>query len=111
PQPSLSSLSLLLPAPPSTLLPYTTLFRSSSADLVIESPGSVVGMYMIVPSLRLGMNSEPSLDAGQTLPASTNKAKAIVRPLAFRDRKSTRLNSSHVKISYAVFCLKKKNLN
>src|SRR6202007_3453006 len=31
------------------------------------------------------------------------------RPAAFRDRKSTRLNSSHVKISYAVFCLKKKN--
>ena len=49
----------------------------------MESPGSVVGMYMIVPSLRLGMNSEPSLVAGQTLPARIRIATAIVSALAF----------------------------
>jgi SAM-dependent methyltransferase len=40
---------------------------NSSADLVIERPGSVVGMYMIVPSFRLGMNSEPSFVAGMSV--------------------------------------------
>src|SRR5207249_10813964 len=46
-----------------------------------------------------------------TDPAGTSGAVELVRsrPLAERDRKSTRLNSSHVSISYAVFCLKKKN--
>src|SRR2546430_12522126 len=67
--------------PRSTLFPYTTLFRS---------PG---------PADRL-LRKSAALFAGP-LPASASA-------LFFRDRKSTRLNSSHSQISYAVFCLKKK---
>src|SRR3712207_8873648 len=68
--------------PRSTLFPYTTLFRSK-----------VTGMSLNDPVLRAtGIRS--------TLPDSHNDAL---------DRKSTRLNSSHANISYAVFCLKKKN--
>src|SRR3989442_2439858 len=75
--------------PRSTLFPYTTLFRSRLDD--VEEA---------VEYERLG---------GLFLGLFGNKT---VAPLAYtatiRDRKSTRLNSSHVRISYAVFCLKKK---
>src|SRR2546421_5555614 len=69
--------------PRSTLFPYTTLFRSSSAEL-----------YMI----------------GMALLGCGRIGKVHARNLARHpaDRKSTRLNSSHDQISYAVFCLKKK---
>src|SRR2546426_7523306 len=73
--------------PRSTLFPYTTLFRSHLADrgrLPRRSELRVPGVRVVVAHA-----------LGQ-------------RPLA--DRKSTRLNSSHLVISYAVFCLKKKNL-
>src|SRR5438552_4773924 len=84
---------LLLPRPPrSTLFPYTTLFRSQT--IVIENkPG---GGGMIAPS-SMARNARPDGYTLSQLPIS-----------AFRDRKSTRLNSSHQIISYAVFCLKKK---
>src|SRR5204863_2324680 len=65
--------------PRSTLFPYTTLFRSVEAGVALR------------PLTR---------DLGQ---------RRIGDLLASTDRKSTRLNSSHVEISYAVFCLKKKN--
>src|SRR5438874_5846285 len=73
--------------PRSTLFPYTTLFRS--LDPV---KGSIAAHYQQLFNLkRLGRPFDASAQA---------KAK--------EDRKSTRLNSSHVEISYAVFCLKKK---
>src|SRR5437660_3903508 len=71
--------------PRSTLFPYTTLFRSRSAGR--HSPGDRAGR-------RAGAGAHP-------LPDVRAAAAAL-------DRKSTRLNSSHVAISYAVFCLKKK---
>src|SRR5436309_9671356 len=72
---------LMIRRPPrSTLFPYTTLFRSPAARMPRE------------PARRLG---------GCSASSSGVIASAL-------DRKSTRLNSSHVKISYAVFCLKKK---
>src|SRR3989442_11442834 len=74
--------------PRSTLFPYTTLFRSIARRLLIEIAGD----------LSLGLSHVVHLFHPQ----------AIVQ--AQIDRKSTRLNSSHVRISYAVFCLKKKNL-
>src|SRR5207302_9065107 len=81
---------LILPPPPiSTLFPYTTLFRSPF--FVVTRPLSCF------PFLRNIRRSGPYCC---TRPASANISQ---------DRKSTRLNSSHVKISYAVFCLKKKN--
>src|SRR5690349_22393173 len=77
--------------PRSTLFPYTTLFRSravvEAADVGDETDLDLLG-------LRRGLGA-----AGST-------ARGIVVSTA--DRKSTRLNSSHVEISYAVFCLKKK---
>src|SRR5690242_20870850 len=93
--------------PKSTLFPYTTLFRSSQRNPQIRSlyaskneampddavshltAGSVkFGDDMICPAIRWNESESATL----------------------RDRKSTRLNSSHMSISYAVFCLKKKNL-
>src|SRR5256885_13000155 len=66
--------------PRSTLFPYTTLFRSTACFYV----GSHLALYYF----RLGVRDD----------------------LQLQDRKSTRLNSSHLVISYAVFCLKKKKL-
>src|SRR5690606_42014299 len=79
---------LMIRRPPrSTLFPYTTLFRSlSSFEKIEQSP------VVTEPTMQMGSFIELALIDGK--PA---------------DRKSTRLNSSHVKISYAVFCLKKKN--
>src|SRR5256885_9189482 len=71
--------------PRSTLFPYTTLFRSHRLRAAREAP-----------ALR---------GAGRPAPG----ARGVTRDDALRDRKSTRLNSSHLVISYAVFCLKKKN--
>src|SRR2546427_6990956 len=77
--------------PRSTLFPYTTLFRSY---LLIEL--GVVGS----PS-----RNHPSLDSiGYSCRCYPNSGGSLTE----RDRKSTRLNSSHSQISYAVFCLKKK---
>src|SRR3712207_6954510 len=80
--------------PRSTLFPYTTLFRSGddrvSAARTVRHPGRAG--YSSPGSPRLGVTS-------RLVPASA---------LDFPDRKSTRLNSSHANISYAVFCLKKK---
>src|SRR2546430_11513103 len=80
--------------PRSTLFPYTTLFRSGDvrshrAQLVDETPGA---------------RSLPRVDSRIDL----EKVPAVAAD-EFPDRKSTRLNSSHSQISYAVFCLKKKN--
>src|SRR5438270_14045425 len=78
---------LMIRRPPrSTLFPYTTLFRSH----VIEEADARVD---VVPSLAFEGESHDDL--------------GFFRP-AIEDRKSTRLNSSHSQISYAVFCLKKK---
>src|SRR2546428_10124034 len=75
--------------PRSTLFPYTTLFRSRSEQPV---PAYCIG--------ELGSDQE----AGQPRRA----IGALLEAQELRDRKSTRLNSSHDQISYAVFCLKKK---
>src|SRR5688500_19557260 len=91
--PSLLIFPLLLPPPPrSTLFPYTTLFRSTSLSAP-AAPGQ--------PPARRRCWSGSS-----TAPP---RGRAGGPCAAGRDRKSTRLNSSHLVISYAVFCLKKKN--
>src|SRR5438132_3069923 len=78
--------------PRSTLFPYTTLFRSRFL--------SVVGAHFAQETRRLDAASWPIWSAAG--------AAARYRPGSGIDRKSTRLNSSHTVISYAVFCLKKK---
>src|SRR2546430_11349886 len=77
--------------PRSTLFPYTTLFRSSRRRRRSESSAASLPCYDGVGILR----------GGGPRPCSVKKFTAL-------DRKSTRLNSSHSQISYAVFCLKKK---
>src|SRR5690348_18006692 len=92
--------------PRSTLFPYTTLFRSSAGLF-----GSVAGVVVLQPVLDLigelaGACGELGGTGLQHLLFSEGPAAGMQVLL---DRKSTRLNSSHPSISYAVFCLKKKN--
>src|SRR5438309_2995772 len=75
--------------PRSTLFPYTTLFRSSNLKKMAEHCNKT----------------------GIRLRGHVKVHKSTERHLPMRDRKSTRLNSSHSSISYAVFCLKKKKKN
>src|SRR3712207_8258913 len=85
--------------PRSTLFPYTTLFRSL-AKLVHVAP-----RLLVLEPERAERPFGAELDRFLDQPAQSDE----VCPLPFRlDRKSTRLNSSHANISYAVFCLKKK---
>src|SRR5947209_16206620 len=90
--------------PRSTLFPYTTLFRSAA-----ENRGMNEGCELMMEMLReagfsgvkkMPTDGQPGVFA--TLDAGAPKTLGL-------DRKSTRLNSSHANISYAVFCLKKKN--
>src|SRR5690348_18491482 len=80
---------LFRPRPSSTLFPYTTLFRSWMERIEAGLPPLILG------------------DGRQTMDFVFTEASTLAR--AMSDRKSTRLNSSHPSISYAVFCLKKKN--
>src|SRR3989442_5554451 len=87
--------------PRSTLFPYTTLFRSYSQIFITSSLG-----YKMVYALRRELFAHL-----QRLSLSFhNYARSgdLMTKIAGEDRKSTRLNSSHVRISYAVFCLKQK---
>src|SRR2546422_6162244 len=84
--------------PRSTLFPYTTLFRSREAKARVLDP-----MYYGLLMLRSGRTD--ALVAGEEI----DYPDAVRPALEVIDRKSTRLNSSHGYISYAVFCLKKKN--
>src|SRR4051812_49978665 len=86
--------------PRSPLFPYTTLFRSepslvAQAAQVWAGTGTAAPLARLVPSPRAALLTE------------LGRASRLYPELE-RDRKSTRLNSSHMSISYAVFCLKKK---
>src|SRR5438874_4029374 len=84
--------------PRSTLFPYTTLFRSVGCQLAVDRLAHGLEQLGLL-DVRLGRCGA----VGDVRPAL-----GFERELAPLDRKSTRLNSSHVEISYAVFCLKKK---
>src|SRR3989442_7523037 len=88
--------------PRSTLFPYTTLFRSGPA--VPASP--VVGVEPCAQATHLG-----GIDRFRRRRRGELELEQQEPSPQVRDRKSTRLNSSHVRISYAVFCLKKKKIN
>src|SRR3712207_8404863 len=90
--------------PRSTLFPYTTLFRSSAA----AAAGGIAILQFRMPD-----RPAPVAELVDTLSDGTKVKRRIPRMRACnekdeKDRKSTRLNSSHANISYAVFCLKKK---
>src|SRR5256885_4744196 len=96
--------------PRSTLFPYTTLFRSfvsfmySYPNLIPLPPSAVQHIVDSVEPFAFDR-----LYGAFFHGIVGSDAKAAVTQSAERDRKSTRLNSSHLVISYAVFCLKKKN--
>src|SRR5690606_39511221 len=96
--------------PSSPLFPYTTLFRSLAARAEDDTE-SRAGRGRAARDRRSGhplQGSHRRADgAARSRHGGGGRHDAIEMPL---DRKSTRLNSSHVKISYAVFCLKKKKL-
>src|SRR3712207_7307401 len=96
--------------PRSTLFPYTTLFRSDSlAEMLMNYPS------IIKHHLDLTVDSEQIQTIDDFIKQYDSNAMAATLETEFlfreKDRKSTRLNSSHANISYAVFCLKKKNSN
>src|SRR3712207_8976708 len=79
--------------PRSTLFPYTTLFRSAREEII----------------RRAASESRAAAAPRQEVAQIVEEVARETRPtMVFKDRKSTRLNSSHANISYAVFCLKKK---
>src|SRR5207249_10364365 len=95
--PPLSFFLLMTRRPPrSTLFPYTTLFRSS-----VGAGGAVAGPNYQIPDSRGQLRGGNLFHSFQTFDLAQGETATL-------DRKSTRLNSSHVSISYAVFCLKKK---
>src|SRR5947207_8353164 len=95
----------------STLFPYTTLFRSSCSGSVALRGGLWLNfIYVNVPLMSEPWRSKECIVYSVTL--RDNKRDIFHRETEPKlDRKSTRLNSSHTVISYAVFCLKKKNTN
>src|SRR2546430_11899068 len=91
--------------PRSTLFPYTTLFRSEARTAHNDADNQRQGLELHVDSLTESLAAQ----AAQTRALREALTGAI--RLLEGDRKSTRLNSSHSQISYAVFCLKKKTLH
>src|SRR5438876_9136538 len=93
--------------PSSTLFPYTTLFRSGRVEDPVErgahrhAAAALVDGVPLAAGVRVGV-----VEFLAARPALRPEEHHLPRQ---RDRKSTRLNSSHPSISYAVFCLKKKN--
>src|SRR5437868_11198654 len=90
--------------PISTLFPYTTLFRSNPFTMCAKILGENLDLVTI-------SEQGPNRGAKQALDGKKIGYQLLSIQSLFRDRKSTRLNSSHVSISYAVFCLKKKKRN
>src|SRR5205807_7207735 len=102
---------LMIPRPPrSPLFPYTTLFRSlGTFDRAANARGAFVGMFAgLVVVLSVFQFTKVAYTWYFLIGACVT---FFVGSLEERDRKSTRLNSSHLVISYAVFCLKKKKPN
>src|SRR5690606_41521527 len=107
--PRISSFALCiasLPPPRLTLFPYTTLFRSG----VHRRDGALIDEFR---RLHPGILEHLALGGGVQQVGVDGEGRLALLVLRHRDlvidRKSTRLNSSHVKISYAVVCLEKKN--
>src|SRR2546422_8340166 len=89
--------------PRSTLFPYTTLFRSTA------SGKTTLANALIREIVTLGDSTERIVILEDTRELQCEARNAVQLHTGDVDRKSTRLNSSHGYISYAVFCLKKKN--
>src|SRR5437867_7907446 len=101
---------MLRPPPNSTLFPYTTLFRSEGklfGSVTAQDLVDFLGRQGVKIERRRVQLDEPIKTLGETsVPIRLHPE--VTAQLRVKDRKSTRLNSSHRTISYAVFCLKKK---
>src|SRR5699024_12116918 len=107
PFPLLPSLHHTLPTP----FPYTTLFRSSVVqELGVRKKFTERDPVLVVPAPLLIRGATPLFSGEYVLDRreGIEEYPSFWREVCQRDRKSTRLNSSHVSISYAVFCLKNK---
>src|SRR3712207_8378230 len=96
--------------PRSTLFPYTTLFRSRREEVAARIDEVRRPVELADVPRRLGADA---VDRADVVPVRHGVRRLldlpqVLRQARHRDRKSTRLNSSHANISYAVFCLKKK---
>src|SRR5205085_5018005 len=102
----------LLPTPPrSTLFPYTTLFRSRRVEKT-KRGGDVVPAKKVTGVCEIPVVQRAAVwITGTIAEANDDDGSRDPHGGSLEDRKSTRLNSSHSQISYAVFCLKKKNTN
>src|SRR5690554_7227139 len=94
------------PPPIPTLFPYTTLFRS--VEEWVEIMGRDHGIQDKVETVAVFLHLVPVLRHHHIVSPQPQTILALIGGSGIQDRKSTRLNSSHVRISYAVFCLKKK---
>src|SRR5690242_21355852 len=99
---------MLRPPPTSTLFPYTTLFRSRLRPILRRR--RQVPLVHVADRRDLRPQPNRVLRIPRPLPPAPDQSHPQPIPNR-RDRKSTRLNSSHMSISYAVFCLKKKKNN
>src|SRR3712207_8689796 len=105
---------LMIRRPPrSTLFPYTTLFRSCKYNTLsgtavardfVEMPSQFNESFATIPEVFDNFARHTSTHE----PMPKELKEKMLKSISFQDRKSTRLNSSHANISYAVFCLKKK---
>src|SRR3712207_8657370 len=95
---------MTLRPPRSTLFPYTTRFRS----VVVRRP-QPHRVQPAQPADHVGLDrAAQPVEVDQVILVELGHEDPAVQPVHEQDRKSTRLNSSHANISYAVFCLKKK---
>src|SRR3712207_7395091 len=90
--------------PRSTLFPYTTLFRSQGNGIWCDAECNDTSLGTFIVEDTLVVNNGRAGIRWEKV-GGTTAGEALIQ-----DRKSTRLNSSHANISYAVFCLKKKNI-
>src|SRR5690242_20959972 len=96
----------MMPQPPrSTLFPYTTLFRSTVDERTATKPAAA---WTIAGTRVPKVNGRDFVNGKHRYTSDMQREGMLHGKIVRPDRKSTRLNSSHMSISYAVFCLKKK---
>src|SRR3712207_8947407 len=96
---------MIRPPPRSTLFPYTTLFRSPGQRPALGRSRSTG--HRTTGAGDLAGNGDDTPTRGQVAQRRSHGVQVVGDQRPSQDRKSTRLNSSHANISYAVFCLKK----
>src|SRR3712207_8582283 len=97
--------------PRSTLFPYTTLFRSIGSEIKADALDPLTAAFLRGAEMRRALlKAEGGVLSAPQLAEHLGITPQGLGKKREKDRKSTRLNSSHANISYAVFCLKKKKL-